>query len=203
MIQRCGDSLRTLEIPMYLTEAAVNHILGLKNLRVWRFVHIPPPTTLSFPTPFPRIQEFTLSTGKACRWIPWLARREERTPDAQDFPLQYAGLQTTLTRLTFRMSVIVDASFISPLSHFSNLVSLVAELRCWTNCLDYNYRGRIHGYLPIHIRHHINQRLGLEHSRIESPQTPGDTNRFSCRTAACVRSVSFTFCGFSWPVDRE
>ena len=41
MVQRCGDSLRTLDIPMSLTEAAVNHILRLKNLWVWLHVHKP------------------------------------------------------------------------------------------------------------------------------------------------------------------
>ena len=97
------------------------------------FVYNPPPTTLPFPTTFPPIQEFTLSTGNSCRWIPWLAQREERTPDAQYFPPEYASLQTTLIRLTFRMSFIVDTAFISPLSHFPNLVSLVVELRCWPN----------------------------------------------------------------------
>ena len=45
MIQLCRDSLRTLNLPMYLTEAAVNHILGLKNLRVWLSytIHLQPP----------------------------------------------------------------------------------------------------------------------------------------------------------------
>ena len=133
VVQRCGDSLRTLDIPVSLTEAAVNHILGLKNLRVWRRVHSPPPTSLSLPTTFPPLQQLTLSK-EAYGWIPLLARRKRRTPDAQYIPLEYAGLQTTLTYLSFQSEpVAIDATFISSFSRFPNLAFLGVQSFCWAH----------------------------------------------------------------------
>ena len=53
MVQRCGDSLRILDIPMSLTEAAVNHILRLENLRVWPRMHKPTSDRLTVSHNFP------------------------------------------------------------------------------------------------------------------------------------------------------
>ena len=58
MIQRCGRSLKVPSVP--LGEAAVHHIVGLKNLWVWKNMCSPPPSTLPLSTAFPPLQTLTL-----------------------------------------------------------------------------------------------------------------------------------------------
>ena len=134
MVQRCGDSLRILDIPMSLTEAAVNHILRLKNLRVWLRVHSSPPTASQFPTTLPPLRDLTISTREAYRLMAWFARGGRRTPDAPNSPLEHAGLQATLTDVYFEFKVTIDAAFISPFSHFPNLTVLEVESYCDFDC---------------------------------------------------------------------
>ena len=115
-IQRCGDSLRTLDISVSLSEAALNHILRLKNLRLWRVCN-PPPATLPFSTTLPPLQALILDNEEAHEWISSLAWRGGRTPGRQDSPLEYTGLQATLTCLSFQEFVRnIDATVISPFS---------------------------------------------------------------------------------------
>ena len=52
-VQRRGDSLRTSDILMSLTEMAVNHILRLGSLRVWPRMHKPTPNRLTVSHNFP------------------------------------------------------------------------------------------------------------------------------------------------------
>jgi len=72
VVQRCGHSLRLLSTPAPLGEAAVYHIVGFKNLRVWNTVCSPPPSTLSLSTNFPPLRSLILrKDGQG--WITWLA----------------------------------------------------------------------------------------------------------------------------------
>ena len=50
MIQRCRDLLRVLGVSTSLDEAAVNHVLRPKNLRLWGRVRNPPLDTFFFLT---------------------------------------------------------------------------------------------------------------------------------------------------------
>ena len=72
MVQRYGDSLRTLDIPMSLTEAAVNHILRLKNLWVWPRVHKPTSNRLTVSHNFPASSGF-YHQHKGSMWVDALA----------------------------------------------------------------------------------------------------------------------------------
>ena len=130
-IERCGDSLRKLDVSVSLSEAALNHILRLKNIRLWCACN-PPPATLPFPTTLPPPQALILGNKESHEWISWLTWRVGRTPGRQDSPLEYTGLQATLTYLSFQEFVCsIDATFISPFSHFPNLVHLEVPSGCW------------------------------------------------------------------------
>ena len=130
MIQRCGDSLRVLKIPTPFGEAAVHHIMGLKNLRVWE-VHSLPPTTLLFPTTVPPLRSLSLIGKETHGWIPWLTQGRRGTFDIHGGPSGYLELGVTLTHLTFEGSVPINAMFISPFFLLQNLTLLRSVLSCW------------------------------------------------------------------------
>jgi len=127
MIQRCGRSLRVLSVP--LEEAAVHHVVGLKNLRVWKNVCSPPPSNLPLSTTFPPLQTLTLKR-KAYGWIPWFAQRERSISEAHGGPVEHAEPMATLTHLEFHGWIPVDATFISPFSLFPNLTYLFVQPNC-------------------------------------------------------------------------
>ena len=128
MIQRCGDSLESLSVP--LGEAAAHHVMGLKNLRVWKNVSSPPPIALPLSTSFPPLQMLVLNGKDAHGWVPWLARRERRISDSRGKPIEHAGLKATLTHLEFCAWVHIDATFTSPCSLFRNLTFLSVQSNC-------------------------------------------------------------------------
>jgi len=127
MIQRCGRSLRVLSVP--LGEAAVHHVIGLKNLRVWKNVCSPPPSALTLSATFPPLQTLTL-TMKAYGWMPWFAQRERDISDARGGPVGHVGPMATLTRLEFHGWVPIDATFTSPFYLFPNLAFLSVQPNC-------------------------------------------------------------------------
>ena len=127
MIQRCGRSLRVLSVP--LGEAAVHHVAGLKNLRVWKNVCSPPPSTLPLSTTLPPLQTLTLKKT-AYGWMPWFARRERSISGVHGELVEHAGPKATLTRLEFHGWVPIDATFTSPFFLFSNLAFLSVQPNC-------------------------------------------------------------------------
>jgi len=129
MIQRFGQALRVLRVPVPLGEAAVHHVVGFKNLRVWTNVCDPPPSTLPLSTNFPPLRTLTLRKD-AYGWIPWLAQRERAISDVQGGPVGNVGLKATLTHLRFREWAPVDPAFISLLSLFQNLAILFVQSNC-------------------------------------------------------------------------
>lgn len=130
MIQRCGDSLRVLEIPALFGEAAVHHILRLKNLRVWKYVHSPSPTTLPLSTTVPPLQNLVLSRKETYGWIPWLTQQGRGAVGVYDGPSGCSRLGMTLTYLIFKESAPIDAMFISPFLLLPNLVYLFVDPGC-------------------------------------------------------------------------
>jgi len=129
VVRRCGHSLRVLSVPTPLGEAAVRHIVEFKNLRVWNTVCSPPPSTLPLSTTFPPLRSLILRKD-AQGWIPWLAQRERDISHAHSGSANHVGLRATLIHLVFCGSVLVDAMFISPLSHFSNILVLSVQSHC-------------------------------------------------------------------------
>lgn len=87
-IQRYGHSLRVLSVP--LGEAAIHHLVGLKNLQVWENVCSPPPSSLSISATFPPLRTLTLKKN-AYGWIPWLAQRERGISNAHGGPVEHVG----------------------------------------------------------------------------------------------------------------
>ena len=133
VIQRCGHLLRVLSVPIPLGEAAVHHVMELKNLRVWDCVYSPPPTTSPLSAPFPPLQSLVLGGKDAYGWIPWLVQRERGIPGTGNGPVQRTGLKVTLTHLAFQESVPINTAFISPLFLFPNLVTLDVQSNCWSS----------------------------------------------------------------------
>lgn len=130
MIQRCGDSLRVLEIPALFGEAAVHHILRLKNLQVWKYAHSPPPTTLPLSTTVPPLHCLVLSRKETYGWIHWLTQQGKGTVGVYDGPSGCSGLGMTFTYLEFKEPVPIDAMFISPFFLLPNLVYLLVDPGC-------------------------------------------------------------------------
>jgi len=104
--------------------------MGLKNLRVWDYVHSLPPTTLPFPTTVPPLRSLTLIGKEMYGWIPWLTQERRGTFDIHGGPGGYFELGVTLTNLTFEGSVPIDAMFISPFFLLPNLTLLRSVLNC-------------------------------------------------------------------------
>lgn len=125
VVQQCGDSLRLLDVPIPLGEETVLHLSSLKGLRVWTSVYDPPPIT----TAFPPLQSLTLCSREAHAWIPWLTRREKSDPNAYGGPLEHST-HTSIAHLTSLEPVSIDATFISPLLFWSNLVTLIVPSDC-------------------------------------------------------------------------
>ena len=129
VVQRCGHSLRVLSVPAPLGEAAVRHVMGFKNLRVWNTVCTPPPSVSPLSTSFPPLRSLILRKD-AQGWILWLAQRERGISSVHGRSADHAGLRETLTHLAFCGRVLVDATFISPLSLFQNLTDLSVQSNC-------------------------------------------------------------------------
>ena len=131
MIQRCGDSLRLLHVPISLGEATVRHVLNLNGLQCWNSVYDVPPIIPPLSAPFPSLHSLTLYGKKAHGWMAWLTQRRRGALDGHDGPLEHSRVLTSLTDLTFVDSVPVDATFISPLHLFPNLVVLRVTRDCY------------------------------------------------------------------------
>ena len=129
VIQRCGSSLRVLDVPVPLGDAAVRHLSRLKNLKVWSSIWSPPPAgTPSTSTAFPSLSALVFSRKTAYGWIPWLTQRGRGSSDAQDGYLEHA--KSNIAHLVFWEPVLIDATFVSPFRHFPNLVTLEVESGC-------------------------------------------------------------------------
>lgn len=129
IIQRCGHSLRDLNVPVLMGESTVHHVVGLKNLRVWNNVCCPPPSTLPLSTTFPPLRTLILRRS-GYGWIPWLAQRERGISHAHKGSVDHVGLKETLTRINFRETVPIDATLVSPFPLFPNLAVLSVQPYC-------------------------------------------------------------------------
>ena len=136
----CGPSLTEFTSLIPLSDAAINHLTHLPNLRIWRLKGHPPDySTLPLPPTFPPLTEFTLWGGATRGWLSLFERLEGGVPSAQGVtPL--SRIKESLKSLEFEDSpgFIIDASFTSTIRTFGNLSFLLVQI----DCHDEDYEGR-------------------------------------------------------------
>ena len=129
---RCGPSLTEFTSPVSLSGAAINHLIQLPQLRVWR-IEGPPPSysTSSLTLLFPPLVEFTLGEGAAPEWLSLFKRLEDRASSTQGMTPLFR-MKGSLESLTVNNSpgLTIDVSFASPIQIFRNLVDLNVLVRC-------------------------------------------------------------------------
>ena len=135
---RCGQSLRSLNTRVPLSEAAVHHLTRLPNLHRWMTVQGPPPTV---PTSmFPSLEYLDLDEPAALPWIHLLASHEEAIPrDGFTSAISHSNIRETLQFIYCRGIIIIDSKSLPSIVKFRNLV----ELCLFTDCLVGNCTFRL------------------------------------------------------------
>ena len=132
IILRCGSSFTEYNSPVPLSNAALNHLVQLPHLQIWR-IHGPPPIypTSSFPLVFPPLRELTLGDGAACGWLPLLRRFEGGASTAQCVtPLSKAKESLKVLNIGEVSGINIGASLVSTIQCFRNLVRLCVDVYC-------------------------------------------------------------------------
>ena len=133
---RCGPSLTQFISPIPLSDAAMNHLMQLPHLRVWRLEGPPPPCDSALPSPptFPPLTEFALAGGATRGWISLFERLEGSVSSTQGVtPL--SRMKESLRHLRSRNlggspDLVINVSFTSTVQIFRNLVSLCVDNYC-------------------------------------------------------------------------
>ena len=132
VILRCGSSFTQFTFPTPLSDAAVDHLLGLPRLRTWR-VEGPPPnySASSLPRVFPPLTEFILGGGRAREWLSLVKRVDGRASAMQDVS-SLPRLTESLESLAIEglLNPIIDNPFASQVQMFRNLGSLHIRVDC-------------------------------------------------------------------------
>ena len=132
VVLRCGSSLTEFASPTALSDAAVDHLIQLPNLRTLR-IKGPPPGyyTLSPPPIFPPLVELTLGKRAARGWLSLFERLESRVSLPQ-YTTPLSKLKGSLKSLKVEAfpDLIVDGSLTFPIRIFYNLVDLKVEVFC-------------------------------------------------------------------------
>ena len=131
-ILRCGSSLDTLLVSTPLSDAAVQHIMGLPKFTSWYAMNGPPKESdLSLSDAFPQLEILELRTETSLEWIPILGTTPRRTSSGQNThaPL-HRGPGQNLTVLESCVAASVDAAFMSPIIRLHGLVELRLESSC-------------------------------------------------------------------------
>jgi len=130
---RCGPSLAEFVTRAPLSDAAINHLIQLPYLHIWR-VEDPPPrySTSSLPLLFPPLVGFTLGKG-AAGWFSLFKRLEGRVCPTQGMtPL--SRMKGSLKYLSVNNNnlpgLAIDVSLTSLIQLFRNLVDLRVKVRC-------------------------------------------------------------------------
>ena len=129
---RCGPSLTKFASPVALSDAAVDHLIRLPNLRALR-IKGPPPGyyTLSRPSAFPPLVEFTLNERAAHGWLSLFEHLENRvSPTQPTTPLSKLKGSLKFLKVETLPGFIVDAPLTLPIRVFYNLVNLNVDVLC-------------------------------------------------------------------------
>ena len=114
-ICQCGSSPRSFNTRIPLSEAAIQHVMQLPNLRSWTFTHEPPQIPL---TPiFPSLEVLDFYIPKALPWLHILASHQKGTIENLEY-------------ISFPIGTIVDPTLLSSIITFRNLVALRVGSYC-------------------------------------------------------------------------
>ena len=124
VIQRCGRTLKHLEIDVELSGVTIHHVMRLPNLGTWRVSRSPLPTTLTgsskTTTYLPALHSLALSVTDTYDWIAFLASSH----------LTVDGLRSTLTELNLRGHHAINPTLIAQICVFRNLTRLDVGWSC-------------------------------------------------------------------------
>lgn len=185
VILQCGSSLTEFASPIPLSDAAINHLIRLPNLRTWH-VECPPPnySSSSLPPVFPPLTGFALGGGAACRWLSLFGRLEASVSLTRGMAplsktkesLQFLGVENTL-------NPVINVAFTSPIQTFHNLVSLRVEVYC------HGKDGK--GYCAFKLNNDDVAELAVALPQLEFLLLGHPCSENTCATtAACLLSIS-------------
>ena len=122
-VLRCGPALEKLIVSSPLSDAAIQHIMQLPNLRTWHTVSGPPSTpNLSLSDIFPRLDRLRLGGGKSLEWIAFFTTTTRRIPSGQSSHSSIKhGPTQRLTLLENFPKVTIDTVFMSRVIQFREL----------------------------------------------------------------------------------
>lgn len=127
-IIRCGPSLTSLRIEVSLSDAAVQHIMKLPKLTLWKAVNGPPRVSdLHLSNTFPQLETLELITEESLEWIPFfgaISRHASSSQLSDRRPVQ------KLIVLESCAEIPVDATFMSPIMQFRGLAKLWLNSSC-------------------------------------------------------------------------
>ena len=133
VILRCGPSLTEVTSPIPLSDAAINHLIRLPNLRTWH-VESPPPSyaASSLPFDFPSLMDFTLGDGAGPGWLSLFKRLEDRVSSTQG-TTPWSRTKESLKYLNVKScsGPIIDIPFASLIQNFRNVVNLDIQVLCY------------------------------------------------------------------------
>jgi len=127
----CGPSLTEFTSPIPLSDAAVDHLIHLPHLHIWR-VENPPPSyyASSLPLVFPPLTDLSLGKG-ACEWLSLFRRLEDLASPTRGVTSLFR-LKESLEALSIQSlpGPITDFSLASPIQMFRNLGRLDVDVSC-------------------------------------------------------------------------
>ena len=126
VILRCGPSLMEFTSTVPLSDAAVDHLIQLPHLRTWR-IEGPPPSYSASPLPpvFPPLTKLALGKDAVRGWLSLFQRSEDDVPTMQGVtPLSKTKESLESLDISSPSGLIINASFISSVQVFRNLVTL-------------------------------------------------------------------------------
>jgi len=185
VVLRCGPSLTEFASPVSLSDEAVNHLIRLPHLRIWR-VKGPPPSysASSLPLLFPPLVEITLGEGAARGWLSLFERLEDRGSPTQTItPL--SGVRKSLKSLKINNipGLTIDVSFTSPIQIFRNLVDLNVLVSC--------HNSRNEGQCSFKLNNDDVTKLAIALPRLESLLLGHPCYEDTCATTvACLLPIS-------------
>ena len=142
IILRCGPSLEDFTSSITLSDAAINHLIQLPNLRTWR-VDRPPPRypVSSLPHVFPPLTSLTLGGGTAREWLSLIERFADRASATQGVtPLSRVNGSLESLSVEGLLNPIIDVSFASQIQMFRNLIVLQVDVEFYCGVDQCNFK---------------------------------------------------------------
>lgn len=137
VVLRCGPSLAGFTSPIPLSDAAMNHLIQLPHLRVWR-IGRPPPSYTVLPLVFPPLVVCVLGEGAARGWLSLFKCLEHSVPATQGVtPLSRMKESLEFLTVENHPGTVTDVSSTSTIQIFRNLVDLNMDAFCHGGGYDY------------------------------------------------------------------